>query len=289
MNETTARLVFDVGAGAATDPGALRERNEDSLLCTAPVFLVADGMGGHEGGSEASRIVVEEFESLNSLPWLDPAAIHDALAGAARRINALNFPAAAGRPGSTVSGVGMAEQGGRAYWLVFNVGDSRTYRLAHGTLEQVTVDHTRVQELVDAGCLKPDEAKRHKQRNVITRAVGAGGLTAPSADLWLIEAAAGERILVCSDGLTGELTEQLITATLIANPDPADAARELVQQAVDAGGRDNVTAVVVDALRVTQPDSVDGVDVTGEDTYPELVSASGSGDTLPGIDPVEDV
>ena len=288
MNESSPGPVFEVGAGAATDPGALRERNEDSHLVAAPVFLVADGMGGHEGGAEASRIIVEEFETLSAMPWLDPAAIHDALAGAARRISGLSSPVGAGRPGSTVSGVGLAQQDGRAYWLVFNVGDSRTYRLANGMLEQVTVDHTRVQELVDAGQLNRDEAARHKQRNLITRAVGAGGQIAPSADLWLIEAAAGERVLICSDGLTGELTEQLITATLIAQPDPGDAAHELVQQAVDAGGHDNVTAVVVDAIQVSQPEVVHSVDETGEDTYPELVAA-GSGDTLPGVDPVEDL
>ncbi len=150
-----------------------------------------------------------------------------------------------GTAGTTVAGVAAAPQDGDPYWLVFNVGDSRVYRLADGALEQVSVDHSVVQELRDAGRLAPHEAERHPERHVITRAVGTGPL--PEADFWLLPAGPADRILLCSDGLTQELDDDAIRYLLMEQPDPQSAAEILVRAAVEAGGRDNVTVVVVDA------------------------------------------
>ncbi len=146
--------------------------------------------------------------------------------------------------GTTVAGVAVAAHDGGPYWLVFNVGDSRVYRLADGALEQVSVDHSVVQELVDAGRLSPQDAEHHPERHIITRAISTG--PAPSPDYWLIPAGPADRMLVCTDGLTQELDDDAIRYLLMDQPDPQEAAQGLVRAAVAAGGRDNVTAVVVD-------------------------------------------
>jgi len=246
---TQHEMIFTVAAGVATDRGRRRQSNEDGYLASAPVFLVADGMGGHVGGAAASRAVVAAFVDSIAGTWVTPAGLDEAVARAAREVAAL--PASArSAPGSTVTGVGMAEQNGTPCWLVFNIGDSRTYRLSDGELEQVTIDHSLVQQLLDHGAIDAVEARSHGERNVITRALGAGMSTRPAVDQWLLVAAPGDRILICSDGLHGELTDQLIAATLLSVPEPVAAARSLVAAAIEAGGRDNVTAIVVDAIEV---------------------------------------
>lgn len=238
--------VFRVSSGGVSDAGLVRPHNEDSYLAATPAFLVADGMGGHTGGAAASAAVVRAFEHLAGRPWASAADVQSAVARAATEVSAV-----AGEgppPGSTLAGVALTEQDGHPCWLVFNVGDSRVYLLRDGRLEQVTVDHSRRQELLDAGA--PPESIQ-VGRNVITRALGAGQVGAPAVDLWLVPAAAGDRVLVCSDGLSAEVTEVLLLAVLQSVADPLDASRALLAAALDAGGRDNVTAVVVDALEVT--------------------------------------
>jgi len=247
VTEVAARFVVEIGV--ATDRGRRRQTNEDSYLATAPVCVVADGMGGHVGGAAASRAVVTAFASLTDLTWVSPADLVRAVAAATSAISALATPGGPA-PGSTLSGVALAHQDGQPCWLVFNVGDSRTYRLAEGELQQLTVDHSVVQQLLDAGEIDTATARQHGDRNVITRAIGGGQAGPPSLDQWLLLAAPGDRILLCSDGLHGEVTDQLIAATLLASPDPAEAARRLVDAALSAGGRDNVTVVVVDAVRI---------------------------------------
>jgi protein phosphatase len=150
--------------------------------------------------------------------------------------------------GTTLSGVSIASVDGLGYWLVVNIGDSRTYQFANGELEQITVDHSYVQELIDEGELTPGEAMKDPRRNIITRAIGAGSVG--EADYWLFPAERGDRMLICSDGLTTELTDDRIAEILAAQPDPQRAADILTAEAVRAGGRDNVTVVVVDALSV---------------------------------------
>jgi protein phosphatase len=135
--------------------------------------------------------------------------------------------------------------------MVFNVGDSRVYRLAAERVEQLTVDHSEVQELVLAGVLTPEQARSHPRRNVVTRALGGGPDLA--ADHWLLPATRGDRFLMCSDGLFGELADAVI-APLLAFPDPQRAAEALVAAANDAGGHDNVTALVVDVESSDSPE-----------------------------------
>jgi PPM family protein phosphatase len=239
--------------GSATDRGQVRSLNEDALLAYPPVFLVADGMGGHAAGDVASRLTVEEFSRLAGRPGVSADEVHDCFHRVATRLQESLEP---GRTaGTTVAGVAVATHEGGAYWLVFNIGDSRVYRYAEGLLEQISVDHSVVQELMDEGVLTPEAARNHPERHVITRAVGTGA--APEPDYWLMPAAPGDRILVCSDGLTSELTDDVLARALQHYADPQDAAQALVTAAVQHGGHDNVSAVVVDVAAVHEEPDVD--------------------------------
>jgi PPM family protein phosphatase len=246
----------EVRHGASTDVGLVRAVNEDSHLSEPPVFVVADGMGGHQGGDVASRIVVEEFARLADEGY-DPHRGADAIAatlqGSQRRIEEY---AAAQRAESgeefqagTTAVVGLlVEDDEGAKWLLANLGDSRIYRYAAGTLEQVSVDHSVVQELIDAGSITPAEAAVHPARNVITRALG--GAEFSGADYFLLPLPEVERLLLCSDGVTGMIDDAQIAEILGREGDAQDAADRLVAAAVEAGGRDNATAVVVDVTEV---------------------------------------
>jgi len=228
--------------GSATDRGRVRRLNEDALLAQPPVFLVADGMGGHAAGDVASRVAVAEFATLAGRDAVTHDDVQDCFLRAARGVREA---VGAGRTGgTTVAGVVPTGSDGEPYWLVFNVGDSRVYRLADGALEQVSVDHSIVQELIDTGRLRPQDAEAHPDRHVITRAVGTGAV--PNPDYWLLPAGPADRVLICSDGLTQELDDDAIRFLLMDQPDPQAAAEILVQAAVEAGGRDNVSVVVVD-------------------------------------------
>lgn len=227
--------------GTATDRGRLRSLNEDALLAYPPIFLVADGMGGHDAGDIASKLVVDEFSALIGRESASSDEIHECFGRTGQRIR----ETLAGRTaGTTVAGVAITEHEGDTYWLVFNIGDSRVYRLADGELEQISVDHSVVQELVDRGDITAEEAHNHPERHVITRAVGTG--IAPEPDYWMLPAGQHDRLLICSDGLTTELTVAQILDALTTLTDPQQAADWLVEAAVNAGGRDNVTTIVVD-------------------------------------------
>lgn len=229
--------------GAATDRGRRRSLNEDAFLAAEPVFVVADGMGGHEAGEVASACVVDVLRSRLAGRSVTPELVHAAIEEAHREVQRIEAEPGRGA-GTTVSGVVLAEVTGEPYWIVVNLGDSRTYRLAHGDLEQISVDHSEVQELIESGAVTRAEAAHHPRRHVVTRAIGAAG--AIDVDYWLLPVGRGDRILVCSDGLTGELPDEVVTATLLTEQDPQSAADRLVADAVQAGGRDNVTVVVVD-------------------------------------------
>ena len=138
----------------------------------------------------------------------------------------------------------------RGYRLVFNVGDSRTYRLNQGILEQISVDHSEVQELLEAGRITAQEALVHPRRHVVTRALGTGDDSEP--DFWMLPVEAGDRKLICSDGLTSEVSDEHIHAILSSTVRPQDAVQALIQAALCSGGRDNITAIVVDAADVAQ-------------------------------------
>jgi PPM family protein phosphatase len=226
--------------GAATSVGRVRQVNEDSYLAVPPLFVVADGMGGHGAGNVASRIAIEEMKACAALRPLFAEAVLTALEYANRYITERDE---ANRMGTTVTGLAALEALGGDQLMVFNVGDSRVYRLAGGRMEQVTVDHSEVEELVLAGVITREQARTHPRRNVITRALGseAGG----HPDHWLLPVIAGDRYLICSDGLFSELPDAAIGPLLAAGP-PQRAAEELVAAANEAGGHDNVTVIVVD-------------------------------------------
>ena len=261
---TTWQDVFKLRWAAATDVGQVRTANEDALLAQPPIFVVADGMGGHERGADASANVVAAFEALVGGGWVSVQALTSVIGRASSEVISLGATAASA-PGSTLTGVGLSWHEGVPSWLVFNVGDSRVYHCLGGLTVQVTVDHSRFQDLVDSG-VPEAEAGRRATRNVITRAVGGGARTAPTADKWLIPAQAGDRLLLCTDGLTGEVTDQLISAILASSTTAQEAADELLKAALAAGGRDNVTVVVVDALAVNGSAGADG---SIDDTRPD--------------------
>jgi serine/threonine protein phosphatase PrpC len=249
--------------GSATDVGLVRETNEDSFLVEPPVYVVADGMGGHDGGEVASRIVVEEFRRLvedGYDPAAGPAAVRDALDrcqqtireydAAQRRAGALQFHSAT----TAVVAMLVEDEGGPA-WLVANVGDSRAYRLVGGRLEQITVDHSRVQEMWEAGEITEAEMAVHPDRNVVTRAVG--GPRRPEADFFVLPLPVAERLLLCSDGVFGMIGHDRVAEIVAGSSDPRDVADRLVAAALQAGGRDNATAVVIDVMGLASEDSYD--------------------------------
>lgn len=270
---------ISVAVGAATDVGLRRRINEDSLLAKHPVFLVADGMGGHEAGEVASAAAVAAFSSLIGLSSVHAGDVVEALDDARGSVDAL-ATGTRGGAGTTLSGVLVSQQNGDGYWLVVNLGDSRTYRFADGTLEQISVDHSVVQELIDAGQMTIEDAASAADRNVITRALGAG--SDADADFWMLPANVGDRILVCTDGLSGELDAEALRRVLAEEPDPQAAAARLVHEAILSGGRDNITAIVVDALAVTQLDPMDTLPrATGTEAAAGFIDEELEIDTVP--------
>jgi protein phosphatase len=247
-------LLSQVAASARTDVGLHRTLNEDSLIAEAPVFFVADGMGGHAAGEVASGVVVAELRKLVGRADVTVAQVKECLHVARKRISAIPAEQQAAA-GTTVAGVALVAQDDNPYWLVVNLGDSRTYRLEGGRLEQLSVDHSEVQELIDAGRLSASQAKASSGRNVITRALGAGVVENP--DYWLIPVEPGDRLLVCSDGLTSEVPDERIEDILSTRADRELAASELIGAALESGGHDNISVIVVDALSVPVPDETD--------------------------------
>ena len=268
--------------GYGTDRGLRRELNEDSYIASDPVFAVADGMGGHEAGEVASGMCVRALAQLPQLATGERTAtagvVQQYLASADESIRS----ATGSRAGTTLSGVVVVEQMGVPYWLVMNIGDSRTYRLSQGRLAQVSVDHSEVQELVESGEITAEEAAVHPRRHVVTRALGAGDET--EADYWLLPIEEGDRVMVCSDGLNGELTDAQMMEILSTVEDPQEAVDALIQAALRRGGRDNITVIVIDARNVLNDAGVattaprTAADAEDEDTLPR----AGSEDAVNG-------
>lgn len=272
--EQTVRLEW----GASTDIGRRRHHNEDSYLAESPFFVVADGMGGHAAGDVASAAVVTRLAASAYDDVVQPADIMDALRTATDDISHAADADDLG-VGTTVTGVALTVQGGDPYWAVFNIGDSRVYRFDAGELEQITTDHSVVQELIDARLLDPRDAEFHPDSSVITRAVGFN--VEPHADFWMLPLTPGLRMLVCSDGLTREVDDAGLRERLSGEGSPADIAESLVQDALAGGGRDNVTAVVVDVVELGADtefgDIGSGDDRFGDDRFGDI----GFGDIVP--------
>jgi serine/threonine protein phosphatase PrpC len=233
--------------GGATHVGRVRSTNDDNYIARDDVGLwaVADGMGGHRGGDVASTIACETLG--RSFTDRTVAGLIEAIEQANEAVyeTGATDPELTGM-GTTVVALAVVDEQGAELLAVANVGDSRVYRYSVGDLDQLTDDHSLVADLVREGTLSPEEAAVHPQRNIVTRALGVNDRV--PIDTLTAEPVAGDRYLLCSDGLFNEVPEPRIAAVLHRVEDPAEAADELVRLAVEGGGRDNITVVVVDVI-----------------------------------------
>ena len=231
---------------ASTDTGRRREVNQDAFLAEYPLFVVADGMGGHLGGEIASASTVDRLRAVVEADSVSTKNIEKALSRAVKDIVAHPETTDEGT-GTTLTGLYLETHTDEPHWVTLNIGDSRVYLLRDEEIVQVTTDHSVVQELIAAGRLSPEEAENHPYGNVITRAVGPSDSVKP--DYLRLDVLDGDRFVVCSDGLTKELTDFGIRHFLAANADPASAVDAMMAAALENGGRDNVTIVVLDVAR----------------------------------------
>jgi|APEBP8051072210_1049370.scaffolds.fasta_scaffold00037_17 protein phosphatase len=232
----------DFDAVGVTDVGRIRTLNEDAWYAGEHLVVVADGMGGHAAGDVASAL------TISALVACDEGGVdRGGLAASVRAANdavlehARTHPEAVGL-GSTVCGLARTADG----WLVFNAGDSRCYVIEKGTLRQVTSDHSEVQELVDNNLISAADARIHPNRNVITRAVGQE--PHPVVDFFTVAAGHGARFVLASDGLHSEIDDCRIAEICASTVSARELALALVDAALEAGGHDNVTVIVVDDL-----------------------------------------
>ena len=225
--------------GSRTDTGLVREHNEDSLVARPPLFAVADGMGGHEAGEVASEIAIE---TLTANTPAEPSATE--LGNAVIAANHAVIAAAlegVGKPGMGTTVTAAMVKGTKL--VVAQVGDSRAYLLHEGSLQRITRDHSYVADLIEQGEITEEEARWHPQRSDITRALGGDENMVP--DLYELTVGEGDRILLCSDGLTGMVLDERIEEILVNTPDPQEATDALVNEALQEGGHDNVTVIVI--------------------------------------------
>ncbi|MCL2402902.1 MAG: Stp1/IreP family PP2C-type Ser/Thr phosphatase [Coriobacteriia bacterium] len=225
---------------ALTHVGNVRALNEDSLLALPPLYAVADGLGGHESGEVASALAIDTLR--------DHAPKHPDAVALARAVQSANQTVISGivkglgREGMGTTMTAVMLESGRAVFA--QVGDSRAYLLRNRRLSQVTEDHSVVGEMMRSGHLTAEEARRHPQRSVITRALGSDpNLNVDTFDVTILR---GDRLLVCTDGLSTMVEDAEIEQILSSSLDPNHAAEKLVQAALDAGGNDNISVIVVD-------------------------------------------
>lgn len=228
--------------GSRTDIGCVRDHNEDSLVVQPPLYVVADGMGGHAAGEVASEIAVQVI--AERAPSTPDGAELSAAVGAANEEILLAARDGRGRDGMGTTVTAAILEGERL--VIAQVGDSRAYLLHQGRLQQLTRDHSLVADMIEAGRLTPEEARVHPGRSVITRALGSVEGTQP--DIYELNVEAGDRLLLCSDGLTGMVRDAEIEKILSHVHDPQQCASQLTDEALAAGGHDNVTVVVVDVV-----------------------------------------
>ena len=232
--------------GAATDVGRRRTSQQDMLLASEPLFAVADGMGGHAGGEVASATAVEALKAAFT-GARDAATVEEAVQAANRAVQAR----AAGDPNLRSMGTTLAiaalvpDQTEGDVFVVANVGDSRIYLLRDSELSQLTDDHSVPQELFRAGQLTEAEAAADPRKNMITRVIGMPDV---EPDVQTLVPYVGDRLLLCSDGLTNEVPHDEIRGVLLRVDDPDEAARTLVDMANANGGNDNITVLIVDVV-----------------------------------------
>ncbi len=235
----------------ATDVGCVRTVNEDSFLSRpeSGLWVVADGMGGHAAGDFASQTIVRELYSVGFPGSADDfqARFMERLSRANSTILAHSAELNQGTIGATLVALLVAGQDYACIWS----GDSRIYRLRNGALEQQTRDHTEVQALLDAGSISPEEAETWPRKNVITRAIGVSDT--PECDVIGAQLQLGDRFLLCSDGLTGHVSDPEIADILGSHP-PQEAADRLIALTLERGARDNVTVIVIHCIAPPTPE-----------------------------------
>jgi PPM family protein phosphatase len=225
---------------SGSDTGRQRRANEDALMVRSPLFVVADGMGGAQAGEVASKLAVEAFQGGlpdGGEPELDLAQLAQAANARIHELSHANAEQAG--MGTTLTAIYVGE----SEVAIAHVGDSRAYCLREGELVKLTDDHSLVDELMRQGRLTPEEAVEHPQRSVITRALGIEGTV--EVDTRSFKGRAGDVYLICSDGLTTMVSEERIAQILVATPRLRDAGEALIAEANGAGGRDNITVVLL--------------------------------------------
>lgn len=270
-------------SGSATDTGLVRSVNQDLAVETSTLFAVADGMGGHAGGEVAARLAVD---ALSAAFRRQPTG--SGLSQAVTEANAVVWQHSRDNPelrgmGTTLTAVGLVNEGGQDVLALVNVGDSRSYRFHDGELTQITTDHSLAEEMVRTGELTTAEAAVHPHRHILTRALGVSSDVA--VDLWRIQPVRGDRFLLCSDGLTNELELGQITEVLTSVSDPHRAADLLVQAARTHGGSDNITVVVVDVVVGDEVDSSPVVTAMNADFAPVPTASEEAAAVAPDLYP----
>jgi PPM family protein phosphatase len=247
--------VTELRAGSATDVGLVRSVNQDQLLVAAPLFAIADGMGGHAAGEVAASVAVHALHGAFTAAGSQTAR---GLADAARAANHAVWEASIADAelrgmGTTLVAMAVVAEDGAETLATINIGDSRLYRLRGDRLVQLTADHSLVAEMVAEGQILEEEAEFHPHRNVLTRALGVDPDVA--VDLLTEPIEPCDRYVLCSDGLYREVSDDQIAAVLRRLADPTDAARELVAEAKLRGGTDNITVIVVNVPPLDEPAS----------------------------------
>jgi protein phosphatase len=249
-------MTLELRYAVRSDVGLLREGNEDSAYAGPRLLAVADGMGGHAAGEVASAVAIGALADLDE--DMPPSELQIALSTAVAHANQILHDMVSADPSITGMGTtltAMLWSGSKV--ALCHIGDSRAYVLSGGQFQQITHDHTLVQSLVDDGRISPDEAATHPQRSLLLRALD--GTSEAEPDLSILEARAGDRYLLCSDGLSGVVSEETLHRTLATVPDPDDAVRQLVELAIRGGGPDNITCIVADVVdSVSAPRSPGG-------------------------------
>ena len=252
--------------GALSDTGSLRVQNEDAMLAQEGLFVVADGMGGHNAGEVASAMAIKILRSAQAKGITDAKDLNTAI----KEVNEQIFNAATDNSdqrgmGTTITALVITPtnkqtENSDKSATVANIGDSRTYLLRGGEFRQVSVDHSYVQELVSEGLITREEARTHIRRNIVTRALGIEPTV--GVDTWTLPLIVGDRYVLCSDGLVDEVSDDDIEACLKITSDPQETAVELVAMANRNGGRDNITVIVVDVMADDKSPSSEDSDST---------------------------
>jgi PPM family protein phosphatase len=286
MSDWFERDGLRLASAGSTDVGKVRRINEDSFLVGPGMYAVADGMGGHAAGDVASQLVIDACRDLiGDLP-VSLRAVEDLVNEANRRVREHARAAGTEGMGTTLVGVMLFDNGGDDGLVVVNVGDSRCYGWDEtGGLVRLTQDHSVVQELVDAGAISDTEAMSHPERNVVTRAIGIEDAVA--ADFVVLPQLPGQRLLLCSDGVCGQLTDAEIEAFLARPDGPGNVVEALISAVLQGPAPDNATAIVIDVQWDTVAagaSEISDEDITGpRPTRPSATEVPGLIDHVPVI------